>query len=157
MATINLLEKHRQFGQTPYGNQSVYRFRLATNANGAAVESNQVTALAVGDKIILGQLPAGFAPTDSTLIVSTALTSGVTGSLGFEYADGEDSSDVPQDAAYFGSGLALSTAARLRNITTKAPRPLAKEANLILTIAGAANAKVGELYVIIEGEGLGDK
>ena len=91
------------------------------------------------------------------LVISIALTASVTASLGFEYADGVDSADVPQDAAYFGAGLVMSTAARLRNATSKALVVLPKAAKLILTIAGAANAKVSQVDIAIWGEQLGPK
>jgi hypothetical protein len=156
MATINTLKKGGQFGQTPYGNQSTYRFALATNASGAPLDTDSTAALAVGDKVILGKLPAGLIPTDSTVIVSAAFTASTTASLGFEYADGVDDPDSPQDSAYFGTGLALSAAGRLRNATTKALKRLTKEALLTLTWAGAANAKAGALEVVIDGESVGN-
>ena len=102
-------------------------------------------------------LPAGMLLEDAQVIVSTALTALVTGTLGFEYADGVDDTDVPQDAAYFGAGLVLSAAARLRNVVAKAPVKLPKEAYLTLTIAGAANAKAARLDVIVHGERIGPK
>ena len=78
----------------------------------------------------------------------------VTGSLGFAYADGVDSADVPQDAAYFGAALVLSAAARLRNTVAKLVT-LPKDARLVLTIDGADNAKAGALVAIVHGERLG--
>ena len=72
--------------------------------------------------------------------------------IGFAYADGVDDASVPQDAAYFGTGLNLATAARLRASAAKALKVLAKPARLILTTAVAANAKVSKIEVLVSGE-----
>lgn len=153
MATITRKKvlSQKQFGGVPYGNRSVLDFNLTTNAVGAFVESDVATGIALGDKVRLGVLPAGFRMTDSQVVVSTAFTALVTGNLGFEYVDGVDSAAVPQSATYFGTGLVLNTAGRLRNATTAAPVTLPKDAYLILTTAGAANAKVAVMDVDIEG------
>ncbi|MNV91950.1 hypothetical protein D3C71_1864960 [compost metagenome] len=121
------------------------------------MRSNSEAPLGIGDKVYLQMLPEGFRLEDSQTIVSVALTAAVTGSLGFEYADGVDSAEVPQDAAYFGAGLVLNATGRLRTASVKAPVTLAKEAYLVLTIAGAANAKAGRVDVIVHGERLGAK
>ena len=142
-------------GAEESGNQTVYASTLSTNSTGAALNSNSTAALGVGDKVYLQSMPAGMRLDNAVAIVSTAFTAAVTGSLGFEYLDGVDSSDVPQDAAYFGSGIVLSAAARLPNVSSKALVTLPKEAYLVLTIAGAANAKVARLDVIVTGERLG--
>lgn len=146
----------QQFGgMAPYGNVTTYRAKLQTNAAGAALESDSAAALAIADKVYLELLPAGYIPDDAQLIISTALTASVTCSLGFEYADGVDSAEVPQDAAFFGAGIALSAVARIRATGAKAPVKLAKEAYLVMTIAGAANAKAGRVDVIVSGERAG--
>jgi len=141
-----------QFGSAPYGNASVLPFQLKTTAAGAVVNGDSAAAVALGDKIILGCLPEGMRLDDSQIIVSIAMTALVTGSLGFEYEDGVDSAIVPQDAAYFGAGIALHTAARVRNASSKAIVTLPKPAYLILTTAGAANAKASQVDVIVIGE-----
>ena len=142
-------------GAEESGNQTVYASTLSTNSTGAALNSNSTAALGVGDKVYLQSMPAGMRLDNAVAIVSTAFTAAVTGSLGFEYLDGVDSSDVPQDAAYFGTGIVLSTAARLPNVSSKELVTLPKEAYLVLTIAGAANAKVARLDVLVTGERLG--
>lgn len=159
MAKVTLSQfRSRQFGgAVPFGNVSALPFQLKTNAIGAAIGSDSAAALAVADVVVLGQLPAGFRLDDSLLVISTGLTAAVTGSLGFAYADGVDSTEVPQDAAYFGAGIALNAAARLRNASTKALVTLPKAANLILTIAGAANAKASQVDFVITGEQTGPK
>ena len=153
MATITKKKvlNQKQFGGTPYGNKATLEFNLTTNAIGAFADSDVATAVQSGDKIRLGVLPAGFRLEDSEVIVSDAFTAAVTANLGFEYVDGVDSTAVPQSATYFGSALALSSVARLRNATTNAPVTLPKDAYLILTTGGAANAVVGVADIFIEG------
>jgi hypothetical protein len=160
MATVKIKQfRTRQFGGAAgaYGNVTALPFRLTTNASGAAVDSDTAAAIGSGDKVVLGTLPAGMRLDDSIIVASVAMTALVTGSLGFEYADGVDDAAVPQDAAYFGSGIVLSTAARLRNASSKAIVTLPKTANLILTTAGAANAKASQLDIVVQGELTGQK
>ena len=159
MATIKKLGLGlQQFGGfTPYGNLTTLRAVLLTAADGGAVNADSAAPLGVGDVVVLDKLPEGLVLEDAQVIVSTAMTAAVTGSLGFIYADGVDSADVPQDAAYFGAGLALSATGRLRAATAKAPVKLPKPALLVLTIAGAANAKASRLDVIVHGERTGPK
>jgi hypothetical protein len=153
MATVTTQQyRARQYGGTPYGNKSVLPFKLKTAANGSAIDSSQATALQIGDVVILGSLPAGMLITDSTVVVSTAMTAAVTGSLGIAYVDGVDSTLVPQSASMFGAGLVLNAAGRLRNATTGALVKLPKDAFLTLTLAGAANVKASEIDVVVEGE-----
>lgn len=151
MAIVTSTSKHRnQLGATPWGNLNALHFMLATAANGGALDADSKAPLAVGDKVRLGVLPAGSTLVDSQTVVSTALTAAVAGNLGFEYVDGVDDDKVPQDAAYFGADLDLATAARLRNATAKAPVTLPKDAFLVLTTAGAANAKAGRVDVVVQ-------
>ncbi|MFK8398165.1 hypothetical protein M2D07_006600 [Pseudomonas sp. BGr12] len=135
-----------------YGNTTALHFGVQTNASGAVINSNSSAALAIGDVVDLGPLPEGIRLLDSLAIISDALTALVTGSLGFVYEDGTDSTEVPQDTAYFGAGLNLAAAARLRNTTSKAPVVLPKPARLVLTIAGAAVAEAGKVDFVILGE-----
>lgn len=153
MATVTTQQfRARQFGSVPYGNQTVLPFRLRTNAAGAATDSSQATALAVNDVVILGSLPAGMRIHDTTVIISTALTAGVTGDLGIQYVDGVDSAALPQSPTMFGAALVLNAAGRLRSTSTAALAKLPKDAYLILTVKGAPNAKAGLVDVVIEGE-----
>lgn len=144
-----------QIGGVPYGNVSALRFNLTTNATGAALDSNSAAAIGNGDKVIIGVLPAGFNLQDSTFVVSDAFTALVTANVGFEYVDGVDSAAVPQDADYFGAAVTLHTAGRYRQATTVRPVTLPKDAYLTIVTAGAANAAVGVLDVIVQGELLG--
>lgn len=160
MPTVKLQQfRVRQFGGAAgaYGNTTVLPFKLVTDATGAAVGADSTDAIALGDKVVLGVLPAGMRLDDSLAVVSVAMTALVTGSLGFEYADGVDDADVPQDAAYFGAGIVLNATARLRNASIKAIVTLPKPALLILTTAGAANAKASAVDFIIHGELTGPK
>ena len=154
MANVKLRKINgRQFGgAVPFGNAATFVFPLVTLATGAASDADSTAALAIADVVDLGPLPEGMRLDDSIIVVSTALTAAVTGSLGFKYEDGIDSAVVPQDAAYFGAGIVLSAAARLRNASAKALVTLPKPARLILTIAGAANAKASLTEFIVRGE-----
>lgn len=145
----------RQFGGVPYGNTTTLHFTLETNATGAAIDSDTAAAIASGDVVRLGVLPAGTKLQDAQAIVSTAFSASVTGSLGFAYVDGVDSAAVPQDAAYFLNAQTLAAAARVRANTAKAPVTLPKDAYLILTTGGAANAKAAKLDALIEVELVG--
>ena len=153
MATITKKKilNQSQFGGTPYGNKAVLKYNLTTNAVGAFVDSDTATGIALGDVVRLGVLPAGMNIYDSQVIVSDAFTALVTANLGFAYVDGVDSAAVPQSATYFGSGLVLNAVGRLRNATTNAPITLPKDAYLIATTAGAANAVAGIADVFVEG------
>ena len=151
MATVTNSQKHRnQLGATPWGNLNALHFILKTGANGGALDADSNVPLAVGDKVRLGVLPSGSTLVDSAAIVSVGLTATVKGDLGFEYVDGVDDAKVPQDAAYFGAALDLAAAARLRNVTTKAPVTLPKDAFLVLTTSGAANAKAARVDVVVQ-------
>lgn len=152
LKTLNL----RQFGNVPYGNVTNLVFPLTTNADGAAVNSDSAAAIASGDVIDLGPLPEGMRLDDASVFVTTGMTATITGSLGFKYADGVDSAEVPQDAAYFGAGIDLAAAGRKRATGSKLVT-LPKPARLILTTAVAANAKVSDIKVLVSGEQVGPR
>lgn len=153
MATItkNTKDARVQLGSTPWGNFTALPYKVETNTSGAVVGSDTTAAVGLGDKVRVGLLPAGFRFVDSEVIVSDAWTALVTANLGFEYVDGVDDADVPQDADYFGAALVLNTVGRLRNATTNAPLVLQKEAWLILTTAGAANASASVTDIVVFG------
>ncbi|WP_347455696.1 hypothetical protein [Acinetobacter thermotolerans] len=159
MATIKRkVANQRQFGGfAPFGNVTVLTYSLKTNAAGAVIDSDSAEAVKEGDVIVLGPLPEGFRLDDAHLIINTALTASTTGKLGFAYADGVDSAEVPQDDDYFlPASTSLATAARIRasgtgNVT------LPKAANLILTVGGADNAKEAAVTVLVQGELTGPK
>lgn len=91
MSTITQSQSaHNNLGITPYGNLTALHFVLETNATGAAINSSSTAAIAIGDVVRLGVLPAGFKLIDSQVVVQTGLTASVTGKLGFAYVDGVD-------------------------------------------------------------------
>lgn len=153
MATIKVKSVGNgvHLGNTPWGNFSALRYKLQTDAAGKVINGDSSAAPAVNDVINLGHLPAGFRFVDSQVVVVTGMTATVTGDLGFAYQDGVDVAATPQDADYFGAGLALATAARLRNATTNGSVVLPKDANLTLTIKTLANAKASEIEIVILG------
>lgn len=152
MATItkNGKDARVRLGSTPWGNKSALHYGLATNATGAVIGGNSNAAVASGDKVRIGLIPAGMRIYDSSVLIATAMSASVTGNLGFEYADGVDDASVPQSATAFGSALALSSAARLRNATTNKSVKLPKDAWLVLTTGGAANAKASDIEITLD-------
>jgi hypothetical protein len=147
MATIKKLryQDESTFGGVPYGNTTARSFNLTTKSNGAAVNSDTATAIADGDSVVLGLLPAGMLLQDAIATVSDAFTALIVSKLGFAYADGVDSTEVPQDDDYFfaAATLTLHTAGTYRKVTPTAPVRLPKDANLVLVSSGAAHASVG--------------
>lgn len=154
MATVtkDYVKTLRKMGGVPYGNAWKQIYTFATNASGVMVDSDKATAVASGDVVRIGVLPAGLELHGCLSIVSDAFTASTTADIGFAYVDGVDSTAVPQDADYFDA--ALDTAAQGRtaaaNLAVK-PEVLPKDAYLILTIGGANHASVGRLDVIVEG------
>jgi hypothetical protein len=150
MATITKKTDPRvNVGATPWGNAHGLLYTLLAAATGAAIGADSTAAIASGDKVRLGVIPAGSTLLDSVATVSTPFSASVTANLGFEYVDGVNSAAVPQDDDYFGAALALSGAAVLRKATTTAPVTLPKDAWLILTTGGAANAKAARVDVVL--------
>ena len=150
MAEVKVKNTHRSFGATvPYGNTTTLAYELKTGATGAALNSDSTEALAIGDVVDLGPLPEGMRLDDAAVLVTTGMTATVTGSLGFIYEDG-----TVGDPAYFGAGIDLAAAGRVRTAGSKLIK-LPKPARLILTTAVAANAKVSDIKVLVTGELLG--
>ena len=159
MATITKKNSDNgvQLGNTPWGNLTALRYTIKTAANGSVINSDSAAAPAVNDVVNLGHLPSGFRFVDSQVNVVTGMTATLTGDLGFAYKDGVDDTAIPQDADYFGAGLNLATAARLRNATTNPGVVLPKDAHLTLTVKTVANAKASEIEVVIFGSAEGVK
>lgn len=158
MATItkNALKDEKQSTGTPYGTASTLHFQIATNSSGAVIGSDVATGVASGDVVRMGIIPAGMRLDDAKAIVSTGWTATITGKLGFAYVDGVDSTAVPQDDDYFGTGITIATAGRYAASNT-AVRPvvLPKDAYLILTTAVAANAKASQTDVLVNVTNIG--
>lgn len=157
MATVNTKQMPYQAGISgPYGNGWKKKFTFQTTAAGVAVNTDKATAVAIGDVVRLGIMPAGVELHDALAIVSDAFTALTTAKIGFAYVDGVDDASVPQDDDYFFAALATSSAGRTSaNNTAVRPVRLPKDAYLILTRAGAADASVGVMDLIVEGENLG--
>lgn len=135
-----------------YGNAWTANYPFATNASGVFVDSDQATAVLIGDVVRLGILPAGLSLQTALVAINDAFTASTTGKLGFAYVDGVDDATVPQDDDYFLTATTLATAARLvANNAAVKPVKLPKDAFLTLTIAGANQAAVGELTAMIYG------
>ena len=136
----------------PYGNTTTLGYALKTNTTGVVVGGDSATAPKAADVIDLGGLPEGWCLTDAQVFVTAGMTATVTGKLGFAYADGEDDTLVPQDDGYFlAAGADLATAGRLRADGSKIV-VLPKDARLILTLDGAANAKASDITITVSGE-----
>lgn len=157
MANLKLNGASRaRFGNKPYGNEAVYRFPLETNATGVLQNSRDATvALAVNDVITLGLLQGGMVPDTMKAIVSNHFGAGVTASFGIAYVDGVDSTELPQSATYFGSGIALSAVGEIQVPMKAKLAPLPKDAYLTMTVTGAAVAEAGYADVVVKGEQLG--
>lgn len=153
MATITkkALKNEKQVTGTPYGTSITLQLSVATTATGAVVGGDSTSAVASGDVVRVGIIPAGMRLDNATTLVSTAWTASVTAKVGFAYVDGVDSTAVPQDDDYFGAAVALNTAGRY-SASNVAVRPviLPKDAYLTLTTAGAANAKASQTDVLVE-------
>lgn len=151
----NIKKKDSRYGQfggfSPYGNVTALAYHLATNATGAVIDSDTAAAVKIADVIDLGELPEGMRLDDAQVFIATGMTALITGSLGFKYADGVNDTAVPQDPAYFLTAGDLATAGRLRATGAKLVT-LPKAARLILTVAGAANAKASDIKVLVSGE-----
>lgn len=152
MATVTKkrINKAQQF-TSPYGNKFAQAFNFTTNASGVFVDSDLATAVQVNDVVRLGVLPAGLELHDALTVVSDAFAASTTADIGFLYADGVDSTAVPQNAAYFNAALATSSTGRTRATAVNAPVRLPKDAYLVLTRKGAADSAVGIADVIVEG------
>ena len=149
MATITkkALKNEKQVTGTPYGTSITLQLSVATTATGAVAGGDSTAAVAIGDVVRVGIVRAGMRLDDAKVLVSTACTAKV----GFAYIDGVDSTAVPQDDDYFGAAIALNAAGRyVANNTAVRPVILPKDAYIILTTAGAANAKASQTDVLVE-------
>lgn len=149
-ATKKRIKNDTQFS-SPYGNRFSRVFNFTTLSSGVGVDLDQTTAIQVNDVVRIGILQSGMELHDATAIVSDAFAASTTADIGFLYVDGVDSSVVPQNAAYFHSGLATSSTVRAGPNVVNAPVRLPKDAYLVVTRKGAADSAVGVLDVIVEG------
>lgn len=150
MSTVSIKGiKNSQFTY-PAGNKTVIKGRFETTAAGVAVNSDLATAVQINDVVRIGFLPAGAELQDAQAIVSDAFTAVTTADIGFLYADGVDSTVVPQNHAYFFAALATSATGRTRSTVANAPVRLPKDAFLVLTRKAAADASVGVIDVLVD-------
>ena len=150
MSTVTIKGlKNSQFTY-PAGNKTVIKGNFTTNASGVAANSDLATAVQVNDLVRICFLPSGTELHDAQAIVSDAFAATTTADIGFLYADGVDSTAVPQDSAYFFSALATSATGRTRSTVAKAPVRLPKDAFLVLTRKGAADSAVGIVDVLVD-------
>lgn len=143
----------RQPGGVPYGNMTGLSFSFETNSSGYFVDSDvPATAVAVDDVVRVGVIPAGFQIWDYLLNISDAFTASSTFKIGFAYVDGVDSTAVPQDDDYFCAATTAATTAVLKKTNTAVrPVTLPKDAYLIITNAGAAQAAAGVADILVVG------
>jgi len=154
MATVTKKFLNQERSHTAvFGNQWAQVFTFETNSSGIFAASDLATAVQIGDVVRMGLIPAGVTLTRAMAIISDAFAASTTYKLGFQYADGVDSTAVPQDDDYFiVAGTASSSAARTEaNNTAVRPLTLPKDAYLILTRAGAADSAAGIMDVVVEG------
>ena len=150
MATVTTKGlKNAQFTY-PAGNKTVIKGNFMTTAAGVAVNSDLATAVQINDVVRIGFLPAGAELQDAQAIVSDAFTAATTADIGFLYADGVDSTVVPQNAAYFFAALSTAATGRTRSTVANAPVRLPKDAFLVLTRKAAADASAGIVDVLVD-------
>ena len=157
--TTSLLTSNDVQGNAPYSNSFVESFQFITNSSGYFVNSDApATAVADGEVIRLGKLPAGLELHSAILSVSDAFTASTTCKIGFAYVDGVDVTAVPQDDDYFvKAGAALSSIAMLGSSNEAVSRvTLPKDAYLILTNT-TLHASAGRADVIVFGKMRGVK
>ena len=155
MATITKKNAHNSpdpgFGGVAYGNLFSLNYKFETNSSGVFTDSDTTTAVANGDKVILGVIPAGTRLIDMKAFISDAFTASTTAAIGFEYKDGVDSSVVPQDADFFCAATTTAAIAVIRKTNATPPVTLPKDAYLILTTGGAAQASAGIMNIEVTG------
>ncbi len=157
MATITKKNAHNSpdpgFGGVAYGNMFSLPFKFQTSSDGYFLDSDTpAAAVGIGDKVVLGKIPAGTRLLDMIATVSDAFTADTTFDLGFEYCDGVDVAAVPEDADYFADDVDHHDATVvLRKTTATAPLTIPKDAYLILTNNNAAQAAAGVMDIEIIG------
>jgi hypothetical protein len=153
MATVTKkgVKNEQKFGGAPYGNATKLAYSFETNSSGVYVNSDKTTAVASADVVIIGVIPGGTTLYDALFAISDAFTASATADIGFQYVDGVDDTDVPQDADYFDAALALDATGRTRaaNLAVR-PVTLPKDAYLILTIGGANLAAAGIIDIVLD-------
>ena len=149
--TKNKVLTAAQIGGVPYGNKTVLHSTFQTNTSGVMTDSDKTAAVANGDVVRIGLLPAGAKLVDALAIISDAFTASTTATIGFAYVDGVDDANVPQDADYFAASLSTAATSRTRATNkTVTPVTLPKDAYLTLTVGGASHASAGRMDVMVD-------
>lgn len=156
MATTTKKNAHNSpdpgFGGVAYGNVFTLKFDFDTDSNGYFLDSDKpATAVANGEVIVLGVIPAGTRLLDCKVFVSDAFTGSSTGKLGFKYKDGTDVTAVPQDDDFFFAATSIASTGVIRKTNVTPPVTIPKDAYLILTNEGAAQAAAGVMDIEIIG------
>ena len=156
MATITKKNAHNSpdpgFGGVAYGNVFALSFKFQTNSSGYFLDSDTpAAAVGIGDKVILGKIPAGTRMIDVIACVSNAFTASSTIDLGFEYCDGVDDTTFPEQQDYFIDAGDWTSVGFLRRQEPTAVKTLPKDAYLILTNGVAALDEVGIIDIDIIG------
>jgi hypothetical protein len=145
----------QNFGNSPWGNVMALEYTLATASNGSVIGGDSASAVASGDVVRLGLLPAGFRVHDVLVIVDDAFTASVIADVGFAYEDGVDDATAPQGASAYANDLAVNTVGRYRSNVASKLATLQKPAWLTVTTAGAAHNTAASATVIVYGEFVG--
>ena len=152
MATITktVPDVNNRLGATPWGNVAAFRYTLQTDAAGKVIQSDGAAALAAGDTVRLGTLPAGYRYVDAIVKVTTALKATTTATVGFAYKDGVDDTAAPQGAAAFVAGVTNAVGVHRGNVGAASPL-LQKDAWLTITTAVAAQDAEAAVEVTVFG------
>lgn len=157
MATMKLKNANKlpDNGYTagPYGTLNALHYVFETNSSGVVVGADDSTALQATEDVVLGVIPKGTKMIDVMCAVSDTFSDTSTFDLGFEYVDGEDSTDVAEDPDYFvDAGDYHDAVGVLRKTTGTAPAVLPKDAYLVLLNNTAAQAETGymDIFIICE-------
>lgn len=157
MATYNKKnwsKKAGRFGENAFGNQMVTRLRMETDAAGILKEvtDKAAVAVAIGDIIVLDEMPKGFVWHNALEVISTAAGQAATVNVGFRYSDGVDDATFPQSDTAFFSALALNATSRGATVSVKEMKPLPKAAKIVVVVAAAALSSALVAQFVIEGE-----
>lgn len=152
--TTSKLCANAQQGGAPYSDSFVESFQFITNASGHFVNSDvPATAVADGQVVRLGKLPAGLELHSALLTVGDAFTASTSCKIGFAYCDGVDVTAVPQDDDYFIKATASLASVGVIGSNNEAVSrvTLPKDAYLILTNT-TLHASAGRADVTVFGK-----
>jgi len=150
--TKNWVRNAPQYDCRPYGNYTELLAELEFDASGELVNFEGAVTPAPTDVLIPIEMPAGFAFSDATAIISDAAGQAATITVGHAYVDGVDDAAHPEGTAtIFSAAVALDTAARIRTPAPTAIIPFPKRASMVVTIAGVQIASACKVQIAIRG------